>query len=218
MVSDGETSVVIDVGPDFRQQMLSNEIAHVDAVLLTHEHNDHVSGMDDVRPINFRSGRHMPVYGMSRVLNDVRRRFAYAFDEVLDYPGKPRLTLHPIEAEPFMVGSLNVEPIQVNHGPLPILGYRFGAFAYITDAKTIDAGEKEKLRGLDVLIINALRRRQHFSHLTLEEALELIEELSPGSAYLTHLSHDLGTHSELTNELPDGVEVAFDGLKLQAAQ
>jgi len=211
-VKYGDTAIAVDIGPDFRQQMLANQIYDLDAVLLTHEHDDHVSGLDDIRPINFRQKKNIPLYGLPRVLKDLRARYRYVFDTVDDYPGKPRVDLIEIDSAPLHIGSLEVQPIEVIHGNLDILGYRFGKFAYITDAKTIDEKWINRLEGLDVLIINALHRRKHFSHLNLEEAVDMIGRINPRQAYLTHLSHDMGKASEVESELPDNVSLAYDGL------
>jgi len=213
-VSDGQTTVSIDIGPDFRQQMLVNHIDHLDGILLTHEHNDHVSGIDDVRPMNFRSKQDMPIFGLPRVLGEVKKRFPYAFDEEEDYPGRPRIDLVAVGTEMFAVNTMTVAPIEVMHGTLPILGYRFGGFAYITDAKTISPKQIETLKGIDVLVINALRRSHHYTHLNLQEALATIQSISPQRAYLTHISHELGRYADVSRELPDGVFLAYDGLRI----
>jgi phosphoribosyl 1,2-cyclic phosphate phosphodiesterase len=210
----GDTAVAVEIGPDFRQQMLANDITDVDAVLLTHEHDDHVSGLDDIRPINFRQKKDIPLYGLPRVLKEVRARYRYVFDSIYDYSGKPRVNLIEINTDPLCIGSLVVQPIEVMHGNVDILGYRFGNFGYITDAKTIDEEWISRLQGLDVLIINALHRRRHFSHMNLEEAIAMIGRINPLQAYLTHLSHDMGTAAEVERELPDNVSLAYDGLQL----
>ena len=214
-VASRNTAITVDIGPDFRQQMLVNDISNVDAVLLTHEHDDHVSGLDDIRPINFRLKKNIPLYGLPRVLNDLRSRYRYVFDTSYDYSGKPRIELIEINKAPLHIGSLEVQPIEIKHGNLDILGYRFGNFAYITDAKTIDEAWIQKLKGLDVLIINALHRHTHFSHLNLEEALEMIARINPRHAYLTHLSHYMGLAADVNLELPDNVSLAHDGMHLE---
>ena len=209
-LTDGQTRINIDMGPDFRQQMLRARFAHTDAILLTHEHNDHVTGMDDVRPINFRSRKHMPVYGLPRTLGEVRKRFPYAFDDDADYPGRPRIDLIAIDSEAFTIGDIVVRPVKVMHGPLPILGFRIGDFAYITDCKTIPDDQLPQLSGLKVLILNALHRRQHFSHLNLQEAIDLAQRIRPEQTFLTHISHDMGLHEEVNHELPEGIALAYD--------
>lgn len=216
-VASSDTAITVDIGPDFRQQMLANKISDLDAVLLTHEHDDHVSGLDDIRPINFKHKKNIPLYGLSRVQKDLRARYRYVFDTVHKYPGIPRVDLIEIDTTPFRIGSITVEPIKIKHGNLDILGFRFGKFAYITDAKTIDEEWIKRLQGLDILIINALHRKKHYSHLNLDEAIEMIARINPGRAYLTHLSHDMGTTSEIENELPNNVALAYDGLRFEVS-
>jgi len=206
--------VAIDCGPDFRQQMLRAQVHSLDAILLTHEHNDHIIGMDDVRPFNFMHWTDMPVYASGRVISELRRRFAYVFAEQ-PYPGAPMIRLEEISKEhPFEVGDLQVTPVEVMHGRLPVLGFRVGAFAYITDVRTISDAEQEKLRDLDVLVLSALHHREHHSHLNLEQALALIDRLRPRRAYLTHMSHRMGRHAEINPTLPPGVELGYDGLRI----
>ncbi|MDE5870439.1 MAG: UDP-N-acetylmuramate dehydrogenase [Muribaculaceae bacterium] len=201
--------ILIDTSPDLRQQALRNGLRRLDAILLTHQHYDHVGGIDDVRPFCFE--KDLPVYANPQTANDLRNRVDYCFRKH-PYPGVPRLDLHEIECRPFRIEGLEIIPIEVMHGKLPIYGYRIGKFAYVTDAKTISNSEKEKLRNLDVLILNCLRVEQpHFAHLILSEALALIEELKPGRAYLTHGSHGLGRHEDIARLLPAGVEYAYDG-------
>lgn len=208
------TSVIVDVGPDFRQQVLGNNIKHLDAVLLTHEHKDHTAGLDEVRSFNFKQQMDMPVYGRKPVLEQIKTEFAYIF-RADKYPGTPRVNLVPIENTPFVVNDLVIQPVEVMHYKLPVYGFRIGKFAYITDAKTISKEEKKKLFGLDVLVLNALQKEAHISHLTLAEALELIKEQQPKKAYLTHISHNLGLAREVEPALPEGVSLAFDGLQIE---
>lgn len=203
--------ILIDASPDFRYQALKNGINHIDALLLTHVHYDHVGGIDDLRP--FCLNGDVPVYCRKDVEEDLRRRLDYCFREI-KYPGVPTFETHEITNEPFYVNGLRIIPISHNHGKLPIVGYRIGKFAYITDCKTMEDGEKEKLKGLDVLIINALREREHFAHLTIDEAIELIRELKPKRAYLTHFCHEAGRDTELRERLPEGIEPAYDGEKI----
>jgi phosphoribosyl 1,2-cyclic phosphate phosphodiesterase len=205
---------VIDTGPDFRQQMLRENITRLDAVLYTHEHKDHTAGMDDVRAFNYFHKKHMDVYLTEQVEMALRREFAYVFAED-KYPGIPLLNLNRITENPFTMLGMEFIPIPVSHYILPVFGFRFGNFCYVTDAKTIDYKEYEKMKHLDVLVLNALRRESHVSHLTLDEALEIIERLKPKKAYLTHLSHQMGRHKEISLELPKNVEIAYDGLKLE---
>ncbi len=202
----------IDVGPDFRQQMLRAGVRRLDAILLTHEHNDHVIGLDDVRPFNFRQQRDMPVYGLPRVLDQVAQRFAYIFTEQ-PYPGAPRVCLHPLlpSARPVEIEGLPVWPLEVRHGELPILGFRFADFAYLTDVKQLPPQTMAHLQGCRAIVLSALHRKPHHAHLKLEEALALLERLRPRRAWLTHLSHRMGTHREVSALLPEGVELAYDG-------
>lgn len=214
MLRLGDSSLLIDAGPDFRQQMLTHGLTRISAILLTHEHNDHISGLDDVRPVNFMQRMEIPVYGLPRVLNAVRRRFDYVFDESYAYPGLPKLALHELVAGSITIAGVPMQVIEVMHGNLPVLGFRIGGFCYITDAKTIDDDQLAHLKDLDILILNALHHKPHFSHLNLREALELIERINPRRAYLTHLSHDMGLHREVEATLPTNVRLAYDGLRL----
>lgn len=214
MISTETTNIAIDCGPDFRQQMLLSGVDHLDAVILTHEHNDHIIGMDDVRPFNFRSRKNMPVYATEGVQAELKIRFAYIFDED-PYPGAPRLDLNTIDkSSPFKINDIDVLPIEVKHGFMPVLGFRFGDFTYVTDAKTITDEEFSKLIGTKIMVLNALHHRKHHSHLNLEEALEWIERIAPQKAYLLHISHLMGKHEEINKELPENVELAYDGLIL----
>ncbi|MFN8356422.1 MAG: MBL fold metallo-hydrolase [Spirosomataceae bacterium] len=207
-------SLVIDTGPDFRQQMLRERIKTLDAVIFTHEHKDHTAGLDDVRAYNFKQQKDMPVYGHRRVLDQIQREFAYAFAE-RKYPGVPMILLQEIQNEPFVVEGVSLLPIEVMHHKLPVFGYRIGDFAYITDANAIAEEELIKLEGLQVLVLNALQKTHHISHFTLEQALSMIERIKPKQAYLTHMSHKMGLHAEVENELPPNVFLAYDGLRLQ---
>lgn len=215
MVQSGMTSLLIDAGPDFRQQMLTYRLSRIDAILLTHEHSDHISGLDDVRPVNFMQRTEIPVFGLPRVLDAVRRRFDYVFDTSYAYPGLPKLGLKELQVGPTVIAGVPIQVIDVMHGPLPVLGFRIGNFCYITDAKKIPDNELENLQDLDVLILNALHRKEHFSHLNLTEALELIEIIAPRQAYLTHLSHDMGLHRDVEASLPSHVRLAYDGLMIR---
>jgi phosphoribosyl 1,2-cyclic phosphate phosphodiesterase len=211
MVETQGKTIVIDTGPDFRQQMLRANVSKVDAVLLTHEHNDHVIGIDDVRPFNFKYEMDMPIYADQRVLSSVQKRFNYIFES--KYPGIPRLVMNPIsKAASFEVLGIPIIPIEVMHHKLPVLGYRFGNFTYLTDVKTISETELRKTYDSDVLVINALHKEAHISHLTLDEALELIERIEPKQAYLIHFSHRMGLHHAVLQELPSNVSIAYDGM------
>lgn len=214
LISDGDTNIVIDVGPDFRQQMLRARVRHIDGILLTHEHNDHVIGLDDVRPFNFRSGHPVTVYALPRVAEQVRRRFEYVFDEPI--PGLPRIELLTLDKNcPFYIGNIKIQPIEIMHGRLPILGFRFGDLAYLTDVKTVLPVEKEKLLGLKHLITSALHHREHPVHMNLEEALAFIADVEPERAWLTHVSHQMGLANQVEKELPSGVALADDGLEIE---
>lgn len=204
-------NIMIDVSPDFRQQALREDIVSLDAAIITHSHYDHVGGIDDLRP--FCAEGSFPLYLRHDVEDDLRRRLDYCFREHL-YPGVPSFELHQVEKEPFFINGLKIIPISVMHGRLPILGYRIGDFAYITDAKTIDEEELDKLQGLKVLVVNALRYREHFSHFSVSEALRLIERLKPEEAYLTHFCHDV-SHAKIESELPPHVHSCYDGLKIK---
>ncbi|MBA9079739.1 MBL fold metallo-hydrolase [Rufibacter quisquiliarum] len=206
-------SLIIDSGPDFRQQVLRERIKRVDALLFTHEHKDHTAGMDDIRAFNFMQRIDMPVYADERVLRQLQQEFSYIFTNAT-YPGVPRVELHPISNQPFEVQGIQVTPIQVMHHKIPVFGFRVGDFTYITDANFISEEEKEKVRGSKVVVVNALRREPHISHFSLSEALALLEDLAPQQAYLTHISHLLGLHREIETELPPHIRLAFDGLTL----
>ncbi|NNC82902.1 MAG: MBL fold metallo-hydrolase [Flavobacteriales bacterium] len=207
-------SLVVDTGPDFRQQILRAGITELHAVLMTHEHKDHTAGMDDVRAFNFKYRKAMPVFATPQVQQALKREFHYVFEEN-PYPGVPQIELVDIGTETFDCLGLQVTPIEVMHYRLPVLGFRIADFAYITDAKTISEQEAEKLFGLDVLVLNALRRKDHISHLTLEEALEWIDRFRPKRAYLTHISHLMGKHADIEQLLPPHVHLASDGLRIE---
>lgn len=206
-----EKSFVIDCGPDFRNQMLQNNIQRLDAIIFTHEHKDHTAGLDDVRAFNFKQLMDMPLYGHSRVLNQLKSEFAYAFSEI-NYPGVPRFELHTIENTPFVVKGVKWNPIEVFHYKLPVFGYRIKDFTYITDTNHIPPMEMEKAKNSKVLVLDALQREKHISHFNLEQALEVIEELQPEKAFLVHISHKMGKYSEIEAILPENVALAFDGL------
>ncbi|MFM7020871.1 MAG: MBL fold metallo-hydrolase [Aquirufa sp.] len=206
-------SFIIDTGPDFRQQILRAGIRHVDAVLFTHEHKDHTAGLDDIRGFNFAQQAAIPLYAREQVINQLKREFAYAFDEH-KYPGVPEIDVYEIDDKPFIVEGIEVIPILVKHYFLDVLGFRFGDFTYITDANFIADEELAKVKGTKVLVINALRKTKHISHFTLDEALEVIEKIQPERAYITHISHMMGLHAEVQRELPPHVFLAHDGLSL----
>ena len=208
-----DANIVIDCGPDFRQQMLSNPVDRLDAILFTHEHSDHTAGLDDIRPYFFRQGD-IPVYAHPRVLQSLRKRFDYIFATEDKYPGAPSVREVEIGNKPFKVGDISVVPINVMHNRVQVFGFRIGNFAYITDAKTIADEEVKKLKGLDVLVINALREEPHHSHFSLHDALEFIQEVRPKRSYLTHISHHLGFHAQVQASLPENVFLAYDNLKI----
>lgn len=204
---------VIDSGPDFRQQMLRANVQSLEALLFTHEHKDHVAGMDDVRAFNFKQQRDMEIYCSANVEKTLRREFHYVFSDD-PYPGIPRVNLNRIPDGPFTINEMPVVPFTVMHYKLPVLGFRVEDFTYITDAKTVSEEERKKIRGTKILVVNALRREEHISHFNLKQALEFIEDIGPEKAYLTHISHLFGKHEDIMKELPKHVEVAYDGLEI----
>jgi phosphoribosyl 1,2-cyclic phosphate phosphodiesterase len=213
MLETDATRLVVDTTPDFRYQMLRTNTRQLDAILYTHPHKDHIAGLDDVRAFNFFSGKPMDVYAGSLTEEALRRDFYYAFSDTR-YPGVPELNLMPIDRAAFQVGDIPVVPIEVWHLKMPVLGFRFGDFTYITDANRLEETEKQKIRGSSVLVLNALRKEKHISHFNLDEALALVRELEVPQAYFTHISHQLGLHAEVNRELPEGVELAYDGLQI----
>ena len=215
LIETNQKTIVIDAGPDFRQQMLNAKVQKLDALLLTHEHNDHIIGLDDVRPFNFRYKKHMSVYALERVQKELKIRFAYIFEKA-PYPGAPRLELKTIDKNhDFYVEDILVTPIEVLHGKMPVLGFRINDLVYITDAKTIADTSLEKMKNAKVLVLNALHFHAHHSHLNISEALAVIEKLQPQKAYLTHFSHKVGLHQKVSATLPSNVFMAYDGLVLE---
>jgi phosphoribosyl 1,2-cyclic phosphate phosphodiesterase len=212
-IQEGDTVVVIDTGPDFRQQMLRAGVDRLDAVIYTHEHRDHIAGLDDIRSYNYLQDSPMDVYGEERVLRALHHTFPYIFAE-RKYPGIPQVNFHTIGLEPFAVGGLNIIPVRAYHYRLPVLGYRIGDFTYITDTNFIAPGELEKVTGTRFFTLCALRQRRHISHYNLAEALEVIEKVAPEQAYLTHVSHLMGPVAEVSG-LPGNVTFAWDGLVLE---
>lgn len=215
IVSMNGTRMVIDTGPDFRQQMIRSNNVDCDAILFTHEHMDHVAGLDDIRAINFVQRKNMPLYGSEDVGAALRRIYFYAFQDNL-YPGAPVIKFHEIADDPFEVQGNTVIPIHVKHGKMPVHGFRFGDLTYITDAKDIIGSEREKIRGSKVVVLNALRIKEHHSHMNLEQALEMMADLKPERGYLTHISHLLGKHSDIEKQLPENIHLAYDGLIIEA--
>lgn len=209
-----DKTIVIDSGPDFRYQMLRAKVMHLDALVFTHEHKDHIAGMDDIRAFNYKQQGPVDVYADHRVQRALRREFPYIFED-FKYPGIPQITLHNIDAEPFDIGSVHFTPIEVMHFKLPVMGFRIKDFTYITDAKTVSEEEKAKIRGSKILVINALQKETHISHFTLEEAIAFAQDIGAEKTYFTHISHRLGKHADVSKELPAGIELAYDGLKLE---
>ncbi|MGX1024303.1 phosphoribosyl 1,2-cyclic phosphate phosphodiesterase [Psychroflexus sp. MBR-150] len=205
---------VVDCGPDFRQQMLANPIDRLDGILFTHEHNDHVIGLDDVRPFYFRQGD-ISIYAHQRVLKELKKRFEYVFTVQNKYPGAPTLDINIIDDNPFIIGKKEVIPINVFHGKLQVYGFRIDDFAYVTDAKTIPKESMKKLKGVKVLVLNALREEPHNTHLNLSEALKIVNHVKPERAYFTHISHKMGFHEEVQKKLPENVFLAYDNLKIE---
>ncbi len=206
--------IQIDTGPDFRTQLLRNDITHIDAVLFTHEHQDHIAGLDDVRPIIFKTGLAMPIYAQERVINRIRKVYDYAFEEQ-PYPGAPRIITHKINKKPFSIQGVEVLPIPIVHGQLPILGYRIGGMAYLTDTNLIPDESISLLENLDVLILDALHHREHFSHFTLEQALLQAKKIGAKQTYFIHMSHHMGTHEFVEKQLPKEMNLGYDGLEIK---
>jgi phosphoribosyl 1,2-cyclic phosphate phosphodiesterase len=210
-----DNSIVIDCGPDFRQQMLISDCSTLDAILFTHEHADHTAGLDDIRPFFFKQKRDIPIYGHSRVLENLNRRFDYIFETENKYPGAPGVQSFAVNNnEDFKIGQTYITPIEVNHGNLQVFGYRIKDFVYLTDVKTIDIAEIKKLIGVKVLVVNALREEPHQTHFSLQDALDFIDLVQPERAYLTHISHLMGFHEEVQQRLPKNVFLAYDNLKI----
>lgn len=211
LISWDNVNLVIDCGPDFRQQMLRHKVTHLEAILFTHEHADHTAGMDDIRPFVYQQGD-MPIYALPRVISELKKRFEYIFRTENRYPGAPSVGINEVESQPFDVYGKRIVPISVMHGELPILGYRIEKMAYITDAKTLSATELDKLHGLEVLILNCLREEAHPTHLNLEEALKIIEIIKPKQTFFTHISQTFGFHDEISKKLPPNVFLGYDNL------
>lgn len=221
MVEIGDKRFVIDAGPDFREQMLREGVSHITAILLTHKHKDHIGGLDDVRALNFVDYPHVihtvHIYGTHDTCSCVRKDYDYAFSDN-PYRGVPQMVLHEFDTEPFEVEGVEIIPIRGKHSRFEVTGFRFGRLAYLTDFKEIDEEELSKLQGVEVLAINALRFESHDSHFSVEEALQVIERVAPQRAYLTHMSHDIGLHCVANLRLPEGVEFAYDGLKIVSSE
>lgn len=214
LVQINDLNIIIDSGPDFRYQVLRTGIQKLDAILFTHQHRDHIAGLDDVRSFNFIQKRAMPIYGNELVIEQIKREFHYVFEK--KYPGIPQLEIHQIDKKPFSVQGLPVTPIEVLHHKLPVLGFRINDFTYITDANIIPEKELGKIVGTKTLVLNALQKDDHISHFTLDEALKVIEMIHPKKAFLTHISHKMGLHEEVSKELPPNVFLAYDGLSIRS--
>jgi phosphoribosyl 1,2-cyclic phosphate phosphodiesterase len=212
-VENEEIALVIDTGPDFRQQMLANNIKKLSAVVFTHEHKDHTAGMDDIRAFNYQKQGPIPVYCSQRVLNHLKKEYEYVFDEI-KYPGIPEIDIHLIDDTEFTIENTSLTPIKLLHHKLPVYGFRIKNFAYITDANFIADTEKEKLKNLDVLVLNALQHDPHISHFTFQQAIDLALEINAKHTYFTHISHKLGTHQEVSKLLPSSISIAYDGLSI----
>lgn len=213
LVQSPTTTLVVDTTPDFRTQMLRANVKRLDAVLFTHPHKDHVAGLDDIKAFNFFQHKSMDVYANVLTQDTLHREFPYIF-ATDKYPGIPSVTLHTIATETFTAGDIPIIPILVHHLKMPVLGFRFGDFTYITDANRIDEEEKEKIKGSKILVLNALRKKEHISHFTLQQAIDMVVELKIPKAYFTHISHQLGRHEEISLELPPNIQLAFDGLQI----
>ncbi|HAM10210.1 MAG: hypothetical protein A2X05_04325 [Bacteroidetes bacterium GWE2_41_25] len=214
LLEEDNVILLFDAGPDFRQQMLREKVKRLDSIILTHEHKDHIAGLDDVRAFNYKSQSAIDIFSEDRVQKALRKEYSYVFSEI-QYPGIPKMKLNPIQEHGFNVKGLEILPIRVFHYHLPVYGFRIGNFAYITDTNYIPEESKEKLFGVKYLVINALRKEKHISHFSLREALDLIREISPKKAFITHISHQMGYHAEVSKELPKGTSLAFDGLTVQ---
>ena len=213
LVENDCNSVIIDCGPDFRQQALLQHINHLSGIIFTHEHKDHVGGLDDIRPFNYHQQGDIPIYASPRVIEHLKMEYPYIFTEN-KYPGIPKIDIVEITGGEFEVAGIKFIPIQVMHHKLPVWGYRIKDFTYITDANYIDESEKRKIKGSKILVINALQIDPHISHFNLEQAVAMVEELQPEAAYFTHISHRLGLHQEISDRLPDHIQLAYDGLSL----
>lgn len=215
LISWKNYNFVIDCGPDFRQQMLRHEVSRLDGILFTHEHADHTAGIDDIRPFFFRQGD-IPIYAHTRVVDSLRKRFDYIFADENRYPGAPAVKVNLVrKGRPFTLGDIQAVPLEAYHNRLQVFGYRLGEFAYLTDIKTISEEETEKIKGVKVLCVNALRKDPHHSHFNLEEALDYVKKVNPQTTYLTHISHHMGFHAEVESELPENVHLAYDNLSLE---
>jgi len=214
LIKHNGIAIAIDAGPDFRQQMLNANVKKLDAILITHEHRDHIAGLDDVRAFNFLQKKPMDIWGEARVLEAIQNEFSYVFADY-KYPGSPEMNLHRIDGGHFVIDGIEIIPIRAYHHKMPVYGFRIGDLAYITDANSIPEDEMKKLKGVEILVINALRREKHISHFNLQEAIDVINTLNPRAAYLTHMGHQMGFYNEVEKELPANIFLAYDGLTLE---
>lgn len=214
LIEDNNQTFVIDTGPDFRQQMLRENVQKLDAIIYTHQHKDHVAGMDDIRAFNYKFKKYMDIYCTAEVEEALIREFPYVFSSY-KYPGVPEIKIHNIKNEPFNINGVEILPIEGLHYKLPVFGYRINDFVYLTDVSFVSEKEKEKMKGADIIVLDALRKTPHISHFTMEQAVDLLEELQPKQGYLIHISHLMGLHNEVVKELPDFIKPAHDGLVLQ---
>ncbi len=214
LIETEDKRMVIDSGPDFRYQMLRAKVTDLDAIIFTHEHKDHIAGLDDIRPFNYLRKKIIDVYATNRVQQALKREFSYIFSDKI-YPGIPQINLHTIDNEPFYVGNNKIIPIEVMHYKLPVLGFRLGDFTYITDAKTIEDAEIEKIKGSKIVVLNALQKDSHISHFTLDEAVNMAQKIGAETTYLTHISHNMGLHAEVEKQLPANIRLAYDGLSFE---
>lgn len=212
-VQAGNTSVVIDAGPDFRYQMLRARVEQLDAIIFTHSHKDHIAGLDDVRAYNYHQNKPMDIWATQETQAALRREFAYVFENA-SYPGIPQVQLHEINNHGFRIGDLEILPVFVKHYKMEVLGFRFGAFTYVTDANYIAPEERDKMRGSNTIVLNALRNEPHISHFTLPEAIDVAQDIAAPNTYFTHISHQLGLHETVNKTLPSGMCLAYDGLTL----
>jgi phosphoribosyl 1,2-cyclic phosphate phosphodiesterase len=214
LLETADKTIVIDSGPDFRYQMLRAKVKDLDAIVYTHEHKDHVAGLDDIRPFNYLLRKNIDIYATDRVQEALKKEFSYIFAEKV-YPGVPQINMHTVTGAPFHIGQTEFIPLDIMHFKLPILGYRIGEFTYITDAKSIQQVSIDKIRGTKILVVNALQKEEHISHFTLAQAIAFAEDIGADTTYFTHMSHNLGKHADIEAELPPNIRLAYDGLSLE---